>query len=259
MKKIFSLLIGLLFSANIAFCTDLKFVQIDSLRYSPDEENSVLQFAKIVKEVNNIKDKDFVIFTGDNISKPKKEYLESFLKITKKINAPVYIAIGTKDVNKRKGLGKVVYTKTLSKNLKTHKKIKGTTYSFDKKDVLIIVVDGAKEVIALPNGYYREEVIKYTDNLLSENSDKKALIIGHFPLIPPEQKDSYNTYKADEFLTTIFKHKNAKAFISGFGINSEIDKNGVKFITTDSAPSYRIVEIIDIENAEPTIWTTLRH
>ena len=256
MKKILCLTFLFMYSAISVFASDIKFVQVDNLQYSPNSTSSVQDFANIIDEINKIKDVDFVIFSGNNIAKSDKKYLDSFLKKAKKLNCPCYIALGHKDLNKKKGLSKTAYIEIVRKN--TYKNIQETNYTFSKKGVVFIVADGAKEFIATPFGYYRESAIDYVDKALTKYSKKNAVILQHFPIYPPNSNEEFRTYNVQEYIKMLNKHTNVKAVISGFNVNSENDIAGVKYITTASFPKYRIIEIIEPKSENPTIWTTLK-
>ena len=80
-----------------AQCEDLRFVQITDVRYS--EKNKEL-LEKIIDDVNKQDNIDFVVFTGDNIQKLCLKDLDSFITTAKQLNAPFYVLIGDKDINK---------------------------------------------------------------------------------------------------------------------------------------------------------------
>ena len=91
-----------------------EFVQVSDLHFTQDED-SVNNFEKLINFINtNLNDADFVIFTGDNIDKAKKDILVDFLKMCKKINKPYYIEIGNHDCLKSQKLDKVAYAKLIS-------------------------------------------------------------------------------------------------------------------------------------------------
>ncbi len=256
MKKFLCILIMLLISSISANAVELKFVQVDSARYFPNSEENAAKFKSLIKEINKQKNISFVVFTGDNIITSNKKYLEAFLKKANGLSAPYYVALGHKDLNKKKGLSKEEYIKTVRKI--SHKSISSPNYTFTKKGVVFIVADGAKEFIPTPFGYYREDVINWVDSELTKNSKRNVIILQHFPVYPPVQKEPYMTYKGDEYLKMLSNHKNVKAVVSGFNMNNEIDVDGIKHITTAAYPSYRIIEIIDAETDNPTIWSTLK-
>ena len=256
MKKFLISFLIFFISSISANAFDIKFIQVDSVKYSPNVETSTENFDNLINEINKEKNVSFVVFTGDNLAKSNKVSLESFLKKANKLNIPYYIALGHKDLNKRNGLSQNAYMKLAHKY---NKNISETSnYTFKKKNVLFIVANGAKEFIPTPFGYYREDVIKWVDEILTKNKNKNVVILQHFPIYPPAENEVFYTYKASDYMDVINNHQNVKAVVSGFKINAENDINGVKHITTAEFPQYRIIEIIDSETVNPTIWSTLK-
>lgn len=256
MKKVLCFCFLFIFSVIKTFASDVKFVQIDNLKYTPASETSVQEFEDKINEINKLKNIDFVIFSGNNIAKSDKKYLQSFLNKANRLHCPYYVALGHKDLNKKKGLSKVAYMKIVKG--KTHKLINNSVYSFTKKGVVFIVADGAKEFIATPFGYYRDSVINSVESELNKHQKQNAVILQHFPIYPPNANEEYRTYNAQSYINMINNHTNLKAVVSGFGINSETDINGVKHITTADFPKYRVIEVIDCKSDNPTIWSTLK-
>ena len=256
MKKLLSfILTSLIFVTNV-YAKDLRFAQISDVRYSANEENIELQ--NIIKEINKDNKINFVVFTGDNIIKPSKVDLEAFIKEAKKLDCPFYLVIGEKDVNQFKHFDKKDYIKTLNKNIRRYK-IKTPNYSFEKNGVIFVVADGAKEVISDNSGYYKDDVLNWLDEELSKYPENSIIILQHFPVIPPAEKVSYYTYRANDYLKIVSKYKNVKAIISGhFGVNNEKSVNGIQHISTQGMPYYRIIDIIDSETNTPIIWAELK-
>ena len=259
MKKFFSVLFLFLFCTISAYANDMRFVQIDGVKYNPEDEASVKTFNNIIKDINKQKNIKFVVFSGDNIAKADKQYLKSFTERANKLKAPYYVILGNKDVNKQKSFGKTAYIKALKKYSKFNASTKQLNYVFEKNQNVFIVVDGSKEVIPMTNGYYKPEVLKWLDEELTKYADKNVIILQHFPIVPPVQKESYYTFKADEYLAMLAKHKNVKAVVSGhFKVNKEEEVNGILHISTAEFPQYRIIDIIDCETSNPTFWSTLK-
>ncbi len=256
MKKVLCLCFLLLFSSLKVQASDIKFVQIDNLKYSPNSETSVKEFSTAINEINKIKNLDFVVFSGNNIVKSDKKYLEAFLKKANKLDCPYYIALGHKDLNKKKGLSKAAYIEIVKKH--TFRNINNPSYTFTKKGIAFVIADGAKEFIATPFGYYRDSVITYIDKELTKHKKNNVIILQHFPVYPPNNSEGYRTYNVQEYNRMLSNHTNVKAIVSGFGINSENDVNGIKHITTADFPKYRIIEVIDCTSENPTIWSTLK-
>lgn len=255
MNKIFATLFAFFAFSLSVFSADMKIIQVDNLEYKVGDD----RLDKIINDINKQKNLDFVIFSGNNIAKPRIENLEEFVSKTKNIKAPVYIVLGNKDVNKQKGLGKSEYTKYLSKNLRSHKKINSTNYVIDKKEIVFIILDGSKEVIPTSMGYYKPETTTWLDEQLGHYANKNIIIIQHFPIIPPSEKETHYTAKPEAYLKVLAKHNNVKAIISGhFGVNKEEEHRGIKFISTSSAPAYKIIDIIDYDSKNPIFWSTVK-
>lgn len=254
MKRILSLFLTSLCLVTAVEAKDLRFAQISDVRYS--EENSA-PLQAVIKEINKQKNVEFTVFTGDNISKPSIAELESFLDEAKKLNKPFYIVLGDKDVNKLKHLSKAEYIKIIQKNVRKYKP-ETQNYTFEKNGVIFIVADGSKDVIPSTNGYYKDDVLAILDEELGKYPEKNVIIFQHFPVIPPSNKESYYTFKPESYMAVLAKHKNVKSVISGhFGVNSEITYNGVTHITTAGTPYYRIIDILDCDSQNPTIWAQL--
>ena len=257
MKKFLGAILLFLITNLSVLSADMRFVQIESLLYNDSKSE---MFKKMVSDINKLKNVNFVIFSGNNISKPNQKDLENFLNQAKSLKTPYYIVLGNKDVNKQKDLSKTTYTKILSKKVKTHRKIDSPNYTFEKKGILFIVVDGSKDVIPSSMGYYKSEVLLWLEEQLETNTNKKVVILQHFPLIPPSNKESHYTYKSDEYLDILSKYTNVKAVISGhFNVNNEKTVNNILHISTADAPNYRIIDILDYDSENPIFWSTIKN
>ena len=132
-------------------------------------------------------------------------------------------------------------------------------YVLKKNGLIFIVADGSKEVIPSSIGYYREDVMLFLDEKLDEYRDKNVVILQHYPIIPPSNRETHYTYKADEYLKLLSEHKNVKAVISGhFNVNKEQDFQGILHIYTKDAPTYRVIDILDYDSDNPTFWSTIK-
>jgi 3',5'-cyclic AMP phosphodiesterase CpdA len=235
---------------------DLRFVQITDVRYSKTDNSEVL--SKVIKDVNKQKDVDFVVFTGDSLNKPSQENLEDFVKQVKKLKKPVYILIGDRDVNKHKDLSKKQFMAYLKKKLPNYKE-EDINYTFERGGVVFIVADGAKDVIPSTIGYYKSDVTEWVDTSLNLYPKKNVIILQHFPIIPPENKENYITFKGDKYVEMLQKHDNVKAVVAGhFGVNKEETVNGIVHISTAPAPYYRIIDITNCTSKNPEIWAQIK-
>jgi len=255
MKKILTLLTLFIFISAVQ-AKDLRFVQISDVRFAQNGENQILE--NVIDDVNKQKNVEFVVFTGDNIEKPSVDNLKGFITKAKKLKCPFYVIIGDKDVSKHKHLGKTEYIEILNKHIKKYKQEK-PYYSFEKDDIIFVVADGAKEVIPSTNGYYKDDVLDWLDKELTKYNKKNVIILQHFPIIPPSERETYYTFKPENYLKILARHNNVKAVISGhFGINSEQTVNGAVHITTAGIPYYRIIDVMNCETQNPDIWAQLK-
>ena len=259
MKKILSFLVLYFLSTLSSLSADMRFIQVDGVFFNAKEKSSITKLEKLVEDINKQKNVEFVVFSGNNISKANKENLENFIKITKKLDMPYYFALGYKDVNKQKDFGKKEYFKLLRKKVRSHRWITSPNYVFIKNDFVFVVLDGSKEVIPSTQGYYKPETLDWLEKQLNKYNEKNVVIFQHFPIIPPEKRELYQTYKADEYLELVNSHKNIKAIYSGhFNLNKEIKYENILHISTANFPQYRIVDILDYETENPVFWNTLK-
>ena len=50
-----------------------------------------------------------------------------------------------------------------------------------------------------------------------------------------------------------------KALVAGhFGVNKEEMVNGILHISTQNAPTYRVIDILDYDTENPTFWSTIK-
>ena len=236
------------------FAQDLRFVQVTDVNYSPN--NEILP--ALVKDINEQQDVDFVVFTGNNIQNPDKKILEGFLKEAKKLKRPFYMAIGNKDVNKHKNLSKKQYASFLKRKLSTHKQ-GDLNYTFTRCGVVFIVADGSRDVIPTSVGYYKEDVVDWVDATLDLYPKKNVIILQHFPLVSEQEKNTPVTFKPEKYLGVLEKHSNVRAVIAGHSdVNSEKELNNVLHINTAPAPYYRIIDILDCNSHNPTVWAEVK-
>ena len=258
MKKLLFFISIFILTTIGAMASDFRFVQVDSMLLSATDEKSIEKMENVIKDINNQKNVEFVVFSGDNIANPRKENLECFLKLLKGLKKPYYIALGSKDINKSK-LSKKEYLNILKTKTKTHKKIMGSNYIVEKKGIVFIVLDGSKELITTPMGYYKETTLEWLENYLSFYSDKNVVILQHYPLIPPSNKEMRFTIKPEKYLEILKNYSNVKAIFAGnFDVNSEKNIDGVLHVTTANAPKYRIVDIMDYDSENPTFWSIIK-
>lgn len=269
MKNFLLLVLGLLISFQAVEAKELKFVQITDSHFSTtmnnatqrDVENSKYILEKAILDINSLKNIDFVAFTGDNIDQASTDALKDFLKTANKLNVPYYVVIGNHEVFKSQHLDKKEYMKIVRRHSNSCKKY-SANYVFKKKGVVFIVVDGAKEVIPGPAGYYKKDTLKWVDKKLTKYERKKVVIFQHFPVVEPYYNRTHMTYNVADYEAVLAKHKNVIGIFSGhFHANGETYKNGIYHA---SAPAlvqgphqYKVIDL-KITKDDVQIYTQLR-
>ena len=268
MKKIFLTFLSLIMlqACAMAFDSNIKFVQVTDVHFSNGKPYTVEVLKNTIKDINSQKGVSFVVFTGDNIGAPNPEDLSEFMKIIGKLRVPYYIVIGNHDVFKSKNLSKARYNEIVREHnlLWAHRK---WNYVFKKKGYVFIVVDGAKEVIPGPVGYYREDTLAWLDKQLKKYKRRSVIILQHYPIIDPSEYGaalrSHRCYQPENYFKVLDKHNNVLAIVTGhLHINGEVMKNGVYHITTPSLiaepNSYKIIDVVSKSGLSPIIYTQLK-
>lgn len=269
MKKILlTFLFLILFqAASFAFVGNIRFIQVTDVHYSRGSEHSNALLNATVKDINAQKNISFVVFTGDNIDVANCEDLVGFMKIVRKLKVPYYIVLGNHDVFKSRQLSKEKYAEIVReyKPLWFHKK---WNYTFHKKGYTFIVVDGAKEIIPGPGGYFRDDTLKWLDKQLTKNKRHPVIILQHYPVIDaPEfgatRLKTHRVYQPEKYMAVLNKHDNVLAILTGhYHVNSEVMRDGIYHITTPTLQSdlrsYKIIDIVSQRGFSPIIYTQLK-
>lgn len=192
---------------NAAFAKSVKFIQVTDMHTTPDNTQYLRDFVNEVNKKYN--DIDFVIFTGDNIDKARLSDLKMFLNEIKHLHPRTYVIMGNHNVFKSEHLDKKLYMETVRKELGEYHSNK-PNYVFKVKGIVFVTMDGVKEVIPGPNGYYKPAELEWLDKTLTKYKNNKVVIFQHFSLLDSPSK-SHNLYKKEEYLNVLNKHKNVIA------------------------------------------------
>ena len=269
MKKILlTFLFLILFQlGSFAFTGNIKFIQVTDVHFTAGKEHQEILLKNMVEDINSQKDISFVIFTGDNIDNPDENSLIGLMKIIRKLKVPYYIVLGNHDVFKSKNMSKERYAEIVREYnpLWLRKK---WSYTFHKKGYTFIVVDGSKEIIPGPVGYFRADTLAWLDKQLTKNRRHPVVIFQHYPILDSPEFGSarlktHRTYQPEKYFEVLNKHDNVLAIVSGhFHVNSEIMKDGIYHISTPtligSLHSYKIIDIVSQKGFSPIIYTQLK-
>lgn len=266
---VFILLLGQ--SHNCAYAKDLKFIQITDSHFAVagsqytqrEVSGSKGYLENTIKDINSIKNVDFVVFTGDNIDQANDTDLKSFLAIANKLNVPYYMVIGNHEVFKSQHFDKKEYMQIVRKYSKNCRP-SGANYVFEKEGLMFVVVDGAKEVIPGPAGYYKKDTLKWLDKTLTKYKNSKVVILQHFPIVEPYYNRTHTTYNIKDYQDVLDKHNNIIAIFSGhYHANGEKMVNGIYHVSTPSLVenphNYKIIDIVGDKKKGYQIYTQLRH
>lgn len=248
----FLLILLICLTTNLqTFAKDIRFVQVTDFHHFDDVESQEREVA-LIKDLNSIKNLDFIVFTGDNIDVANPVTLVRFLRPLKELKTPYYVMVGNHDAVKYGGLSKKLYGRIIKK-LNKNQKTTNTNFAFKYNDVVFVCLDGAREVIPSPNGYYREDTLKWLDKILAKNQDKNVVLFQHFPSYITGT--NHDTYKVENYKNVIYRYGNVKATFSGhMHRNLEYDENGTHHVLTGPAhgntPEYKIVDMVQEKNSE---------
>lgn len=255
MKKILHCLLILFLSVGSVFAEDLRFLQVTDVHLTPENREA---FHNLIEEFNAMEDKyaDFVVFSGDNIDSPREEDLQAFLDEVKRLKFKAYVVIGNHDVFVSDGFDKKLYMKKVRRELGFYHSAK-PHYVFRKKDVVFIIVDGAKEVIPGPNGYFRDSELHWLEKKLQKYSAKKIVIIQHFPLLDYRVK-GHITYKREKYLQLLENYPNVMSIVSGhFHENREERIGNTYHIATENFVGKGYYKIIEVSPENNMVYTFL--
>ncbi len=228
-----------------AYAHKIKFIQVSDVHLTKNHSQHLEDF---VTGVNmKFSDIDFIVFTGDNIDKPKEEDLYLFLKIIKDIKFTTYVLVGNHDLSKKHNLSCDKYMKLVRKKLGTYHSSK-SNYVFKKGEIIFITMNGVKDTAPGSHGFYGKKELLWLDKMLSEYPDKKVVILQHFPILDTPIK-SHSLYKKERYLKVLKKHNNVIAIISGhYHHDREEVCDDINHIVTKNFSNNRYYKLIKIEN-----------
>ena len=205
----------------------LHFVQVSDIHLqkpiAKDAERLLGSSEKLltdaVSEINQIKDLDFVLATGDLVDTPDEDLVDKFIDITMSLKYPFYVLLGNLDVSVNGGLGKKGFIRKFRRlenaTSFTHHK---TYYSFSPNDKFtFICLDGTTDKVVTANGQIDDKQLKWLEKELDANKDKYVIIALHFPLIEPFKSETHFFLEPDrtKLLNLINSYKNVLGVFSG--------------------------------------------
>ncbi len=237
-----------------ATAKEVNFLQVTDVHLTKDNAQYLETF---VNEVNQqYHDLDFIVFTGDNIDRADRADFETFLSIIHKLKTKTYILPGNHDLAKNKDMTSAYYMKRAKKILGKHQPAT-PNYVFKCGNTVFITMNGVKEVIPGPNGYYKEPELLWLDKQLTKYKNNKVVILQHFPLLDTKPK-SATLHKKELYLEVLSKHDNVLAIVSGhYHYNKEERINNVYNIITPKFNNNTCYKLITIDEDNSFVYTNL--
>lgn len=243
-----------------SFSGTLKFVQLSDIHYSLVEDDSngyklLAQSRPLLKDaicqINNIKNVDFVMITGDGIDKPEKTSLYKLTAELNKIKYPWYFALGNHDTTTSGYLTKTNFLKIL-KETNHNYKFDSLYYTFKpKKGFRVIVLDGAKNKGISSHGILPQEQLDWLDSILTKSKNDIVLIYLHFPLITPYEDKMHDIINKEEFKNVLKKYKMPIAIFTGHYHAAKITKRGnILHVSTPALAGYpNAFRVVEVDNS----------
>ncbi|MDD3593120.1 MAG: metallophosphoesterase [Candidatus Gastranaerophilales bacterium] len=233
--------------------------QVDS--FSPDVKGRMLSrsfdlYQHAITDINAV-NPDIVVFSGDMINLPVKSEFKKFLALSDKIKAPWYAALGNHDVGVLGGLSKKEIITLLNAN-NPALKLQKPYYCIVKGDFVFIFMDGTSDIKITAQGYFPPEQLEFLDKTLTRYSGKNAVIVQHFPLMPPFKSNTHYVKNKDEYLKILDKHKNVIMLLAGhYHASSTVERNGVLHITTSAMLEYpHVFRVLTVKNNPQNVVIT---
>ena len=206
----------------------LHFVQISDTHlqhsYAKDAERLLGSSGKLltfaVNQINEIKDLDFVLSTGDQVDIPDPKLVDKYIEITMASKYPWYVLLGNHDVSVNGGLEKNGYIRRFYRLEKaTSFTRRKTYYSFSPNDKFtFICLDGTTDKVVTPHGQIQDpEQFEWLKGQLEANKDKYVIIALHFPFIEPYRSETHFFLEPDrtKLLDLINSYKNVLGVFTG--------------------------------------------
>lgn len=173
-----------------------------------------------VNEINEIKDLDFVLSTGDQVDAPDEKLIDRYIEITMASKYPWYVLLGNHDVSVNGGLGKKGYIKKFTSKDAINRVFTGNMayFSFSPNEKFtFICLDGTTEKVVTPLGQIDDEQLKWLKDELEKNKDKYVIIALHFPIIEPFKSKDHFIVEPDrtKLLEIVESYKNVLGVFSG--------------------------------------------
>jgi 3',5'-cyclic AMP phosphodiesterase CpdA len=227
---------------NFAHLTDLH-LDVNGESNWQHREKSVPLFIEALRQLQRLPKLNFVVFGGDQIhyGPNDKASLGVFQKWTAHLNMPYYILLGNTEVSPVSAVSKLVKDDYLRAWSGQGLKQGHSSWAFDPvRGVRVIGFDVT--VDAKPYGEASIKGLKWLEGELTENKDKKLIIVfTHQLVMPTTPRDtspawSFWMVKNHEKLRSVLEqYKNVRLVVSGHHHTSQVTTSGRVTYVADPA------------------------
>lgn len=225
----------------------LRFVQLSDIHFLENGSNTTFKmigesprlFDDAVAQINEIKDLDFVMITGDLIDKPFEKELRAVLPHVQKLNYPWYFAFGNHDRCVGGYLTSDVYLKML-REANPDFIFDNPYYTFiPKKGYRVIVLDDTITSEITSQGYIDDKQLKWLKKELDRAKKDTVLIFMHVPIIEPFASPNHRLKNASQLMGLIESYKNPIGVFQGhYHATRVVQHDNVLYVSTPALVSY---------------------
>ena len=230
---------------------ELKFAQISDVHFSdaPDTTYKVLSNSKelldsAIIDINKIKSLDFVVFTGDMVNEPTKQYYREFLTSASELKYPALFVFGNHDSYQDSKNGQFLTKSEVFEILSQSNPYQdyGAPYFAysPNEEYRVIVLDTTAGYEGSSNGILPEEQLMFLDKEINENQDKVIIIFQHHPVIEPFKSADHKLLNANDYLAVLKKYEKTPIaiFAGHYHAARIVQKGHVLHVTSPALVTY---------------------
>ena len=241
-------------------CTSLKFIQISDIHFLENGSDTTFKMigesprllTDAVEQINEQKDLDFVMITGDLIDKPFEKELNAVFPYLSKLHYPWYFAFGNHDRCVGGYLNTNIYIKML-KQANPNYKFELPYYAFTpKKGYRVIVLDDIITEEITSQGYIGQTQFNWLKKELDKAKKDTVLIFMHVPLIEPFASPNHRLRNSAQVMSLIESYKNPIGVFQGHYHATRVEQRGnVLYVNTPALVSYpNAFRMITVQNCK---------
>jgi len=227
--------------------TSLKFAQLSDVHFLANGSNTTFKMVgesprlldDAVNQINEQKDIDFVMITGDLIDKSFEKELKAVIPHVNNLQTPWYFAFGNHDRCVGGYLTTAVFMDILH-NSNPYYNFKKPYYSFKpKKGYKVIVLDDIITDEITSNGFVDEEQMKWLKKELDSAKKDTVLIFMHVPVIEPFASPNHKLRNEAQLKQLIESYKNPIGVFQGHYHAAKVTQHdNVLYVNSPALVSY---------------------